>query len=76
MLGAVRGLVFLITGTFFVIAAYQIDPDESGGMTEMFDAFRSSPFGTWLIGFVALGLVAFGTYSLLEAIYRRVEPDS
>ncbi len=33
-------------------------------------------FGTWLIGFVALGLVAFGTYSLLEAIYRRVEPDS
>ncbi|WP_203299896.1 DUF1206 domain-containing protein [Marinobacter sediminum] len=45
-------------------------------MAEMFDAFRSSPFGTWLIGFVALGLVAFGTYSLLEAIYRRVEPES
>ncbi len=73
---AVRGLVFLITGTFFVIAAYQIDPNEAGGMAEMFDAFRSSPFGTWLIGFVALGLVAFGTYSLLEAIYRKVEPDS
>lgn len=73
---AVRGLVFLITGTLFVIAAYQIDPDEAGGMAEMFDTFRSSPFGTWLIGFVAVGLVAFGTYSLLEAVYRRVEPDS
>lgn len=72
----VRGLVFLITGTLFVIAAYQLDPDEAGGMAEMFDTFRSSPYGTWLIGFVALGLLAFGSYSLLEAIYRRVEPDS
>lgn len=73
---AVRGLVFLISGAFFVIAAYQLDPDEAGGMAEMFDAFRSSPYGTWLIGFVAVGLVAFGTYSLLEAIYRKVEPGS
>lgn len=73
---AVRGLVFLITGTFFVIAAYQHEPNEAGGMAEMFDALRSSPFGTWLIGFVAVGLLAFGTYSLLEAVYRKVEPDS
>ncbi len=73
---AVRGLVFLITGSFFVIAAYQLDPGEAGGMEEMFDAFRSSRFGTWLIAFVALGLLAFGTYSLVEAVYRRVDPDA
>ena len=72
----VRGLVFLITGTLFVLAAYQLDPEEAGGMAEMFDTFRTTPYGTWLIGFVALGLLAFGSYSLLEAIYRRVEPDS
>ncbi|MGQ4877303.1 DUF1206 domain-containing protein [Billgrantia sp. LNSP4103-1] len=69
----IRGLVFLIIGAFFLLAAYQLDPDEAGGLTEVFSTLRSQAFGRWLLAFVALGLLAFGLYSVLEAVYRRVD---
>ncbi|MBW6392124.1 DUF1206 domain-containing protein [Billgrantia antri] len=68
----VRGLVFLLIGAFFVLAAYEVNPDQAGGFAEVFSTLRSQIFGRWLLAFVALGLFAFGLYSLLEAIYRRV----
>lgn len=70
----VRGLVFIVTGTFFIIAAYQVNPDEAGGIAEVFSTFRKQPFGTPLMAFIAAGLFAFGMYSMLEAFYRRVDP--
>lgn len=72
----IRGVVFVIAGNFFVIAAYHLNPNEAGGLAEVFDTFRSLRFSNWLVGFVAMGLLAFGMYSLLEAVYRRVDPPS
>lgn len=71
----VRGLVFMVVGGFFIIAAYQINPQEAGGIAEVFDTFQKQPFGTPLMVFIAVGLFAFGTYSTLEAFYRRVDPS-
>lgn len=73
---ATRGLVFVLVGSFFIIAAYQFNPDEAGGLAEVFSTLRSQMFGKWLLAFVATGLFAFGLYSLLEALYRRVNPAS
>lgn len=70
----VRGLVFAIVGAFFIMAAYQFDPDEAGGIAEVFTMIRSQIFGQTLLVLVASGLFAFGIYSLLEAIYRRIHP--
>lgn len=72
----IRGLVFMVVGTFFIIAGYTVNPDEAGGIAEVFDTFRKQPFGIWLMAFVAAGLFAFGAYSMLEAFYRRVDPSS
>ena len=58
----IRGLVFMIVGTFFIIAAYRVNPNEAGGIAEVFDTFRKQPFGTPLMVFVAVGLFAFGAY--------------
>lgn len=71
----IRGLVFVIVGSFFIIAAYQFNPDQAGGIGEVFSTLRSQAFGQWLLAFVALGLFAFGLYSLLAAIYRHINPD-
>lgn len=71
----IRGLVFVIVGSFFIIAAYQINPNQAGGMGEVFSTLRSQPFGQWLLAFVALGLFAFGLYSLLAAVYRRINTE-
>jgi len=71
-----RGLVFMVVGTFFIIAAYHVNPNDAGGIAEVFDTFRKQPFGRPLMVFVAVGLFAFGAYSILEAFYRRVSPTS
>lgn len=48
----------------------------AAGIAEVFDTFRQQPFGTPLMALVAVGLFAFGAYSILEAFYRRVNPTS
>lgn len=71
----IRGLVFLIVGSFFIIAAYQINPNQAGGIGEVFSTLRSQPFGQWVLAFVALGFFAFGLYSLLAAVSRRINTE-
>ncbi|WP_417567804.1 DUF1206 domain-containing protein [Marinobacter sp.] len=70
----IRGLVFVIVGAFFMTAAYQLDPAEAGGMAEVFNTLRGQAFGQSLLALAAMGLFAFGIYSLLEAVYRRIDP--
>ncbi|WP_164018874.1 DUF1206 domain-containing protein [Pyxidicoccus trucidator] len=67
-----RSVVFLLVGTFFLQAAVQADPGEAGGLGEALETLASQPFGPWLLGLVALGLVAYAVYQLLEARYRRI----
>ncbi|MGP5019228.1 DUF1206 domain-containing protein [Vreelandella alkaliphila] len=37
--------------------------------------FGSQPFGQCLLVLAALGLFAFGLYSLLAAVYRRINTE-
>ncbi|RBI67370.1 DUF1206 domain-containing protein [Vreelandella sulfidaeris] len=67
-----RGIVFVIVGGFFIIAAYHFNPSEAGGTAEVFTTLRSQVYGQWLLAIVAIGLFAFGLYSLLAAVYRRI----
>lgn len=67
-----RGVVFGIIGGFLIIAALQTDPSEARGLGEALDTLRRQPFGRWLLGIVALGLAAFGIYSFIEGVYRRI----
>ena len=67
-----RSVVFLLVGTFFIQAAVAADPGEAGGLGEALGTLAKQPFGPWLLGLVALGLVAYAVYQLLEARYRRI----
>lgn len=67
-----RGVVFLIIGGFFTLAAWQFDPSKARGLDGALEAVQRQPFGPYLLGVVALGLIAFGVYSFLEALYRRI----
>jgi hypothetical protein len=68
----VRGVVLVIVGSYFLLAAYYVDPSQAGGLGDVFQTVRRQTFGAVLLGAVAIGLFAFGIYSLLEAVYRRV----
>lgn len=69
---AARGIVFLIVGVFLVIAALRHRPQESRGLGGALDTLASQPFGPWLLGLVALGLVAYGVFMLAQARFRRM----
>lgn len=69
---ASRGVAFLITGSFLIQAARRYDPSEARGLGGALETLAQQPAGPWLLGIVALGLVAYGAYSFLQARYRRI----
>jgi len=70
---AARGLVFALAGFFLISAAVTFDPRKARGLDGALRSLARGGAGPWLLGLVALGLVAFGIYGLAEARYRRVE---
>jgi hypothetical protein len=67
-----RGIVFLLTGSFLIQAALRSDPSRARGLQGALETLAQQPYGPWLLGLVALGLIAFGLYSVLLARYRRI----
>ena len=69
---ASRGVAFLITGWFLIQAALSYDPSRARGLGGALETLARQPAGPWLLGIVAIGLVAYGAYSFLQARYRRI----
>ena len=68
---AARGLVFAMIGLFLFLAAYRHDPSQAQGIDGVLAALLQQPAGPWLLGVVALGLLAFGIYSAISGILLR-----
>lgn len=71
-----RGIVWCIVGWFFITSALSANSGKVKGMVDALELLRANAYGNWLFGVVAAGLFAFGLYSLLEAMYRKIEIDS
>jgi hypothetical protein len=71
---AARGVVFALVGVFLVTAAVRSNPSRAKGLGEALGSVRAWSFGSVLLGIIALGLVAYGLYELVEAKYRRIQP--
>ncbi|MFN6536881.1 MAG: DUF1206 domain-containing protein [Nostoc sp. EkiNYC01] len=69
---AARGIVFCIIGWFLIEAARQSNASAAGGLDEALQTLAQQPNGAWLLGIVALGLVAYGIYTIIQARYRRL----
>lgn len=68
-----RGLTFVIIGFFLVRAGLHKDPGEARGLDGAFRFLRGLEHGDVFLAAVALGVVAYGVYTLLLARYRRLE---
>ena len=69
---AARGIVFCSIGWFLIEAARQSNAATAQGLDEVLQTLAQQPNGAWLLGIVALGLVAYGIYTIIQARYRRL----
>lgn len=69
---AARGVVFALIGWFAIRAALAADPEQAGGTGQALRELQSQSYGPLLLGIVALGLLLFGVFSLVQARYRQL----
>jgi hypothetical protein len=69
---AARGVTLGIIGGFLVHAGITADPTEARGLGGALAVLAQQPYGPWLLGIVALGLVAYGIFCVSQALYRRM----
>jgi hypothetical protein len=67
-----RGVVFALVGALVIDAAVTYSPSKAGGVDRALLTLRDQPFGEFLLGLAAVGLIIFGIYGLCEARWRRV----
>jgi len=67
-----KGVALGAVGLLILIATAEHDPSQQGGLDSALKAFLKQPFGGWVLGFVSLGLMAYGVYSLFRSRYQRL----
>lgn len=66
-----RGVAFAAIGVLLLVAAWQADSSEAGGLDSGLQSLRSQPFGAVIVLAVALGLAAWGAFCVLAARKHR-----
>lgn len=67
---AAQAVIVGVVGGFLVTAALRSNPQEAGGVGEVFDWLASQPFGNALVIALCLGLLAFAFFLFVNAAYR------
>ncbi|TFL17035.1 DUF1206 domain-containing protein [Jannaschia formosa] len=68
-----QGVVVGIVGFFLGLAALNGDPQEAGGLGQVFDFLANQPFGNVLVIALCLGLLGFAFFCFANAAYRIIE---
>lgn len=69
---AALSFVFAVIGLFLIVAAVKHDPHQAKGLGGALTTTAQQPFGPALLVVVALGLAAYGVFSLAQGRYRRM----
>ena len=73
---AARGFVFALVGFLICQAALNSNSGQPVGVDAALSTILRQPFGVWLLAIVAVGLMAFGVYSLLSAAWFRLRRNN
>jgi hypothetical protein len=68
-----RSVVFVMIGAFLVFAAVTHDPQKAEGFGGALSVIQHQPYGDWLLGVTALGLLTFGLFGIGEALFADIE---
>jgi hypothetical protein len=66
-----RGVVFGVAGGLAVAAAITFDPHKSTGLDGALRTLAGQSYGPWVVGALAIGLIAFGVFGLASARWAK-----
>jgi hypothetical protein len=69
---AAKGTAYGIAGVLFLVAAVQYDPDKARGLDATLNVLSQQSYGPWLLALTALGIAAYGLFSIVQSRYRKV----
>jgi hypothetical protein len=67
-----RGVVFAVVGWFLIKAALEFDPQKAVGIGGALAKLAQAPYGSFVLGITAAGLLVFAAFCLAQARYRDV----
>ena len=68
-----RGIAWLLLAFLFYESAMVTQDNEIKELQDVLKILSDNYAGKWLLGSMALGLIAFAQYSFLETLYRRIK---
>lgn len=67
-----RAVAFVLIGMFLTWGALSGQPDKAQGMGGMLSDVAASPFGQIVVAATGTGLLCYGLYCFVNALYRRI----
>jgi hypothetical protein len=67
-----KGAAYGIAGVLFLVAAVKYDPDKARGLDATLSGLSQQAYGPWLLALTALGIAAYGLFSIVQSRYRKV----
>jgi hypothetical protein len=68
-----HGLSLGLTGFLALLAATSLDAEKVGGLDQALRFLLEQPYGPWLLGLMAVGLIAYALYSFMGALWFRIK---
>jgi hypothetical protein len=68
-----RGVVYCLVAWFLIVAARQHDAGESRGLDDSLRELKLHSYGTYVLVGLAIGMLGFGLFRMLDARYRKQE---
>lgn len=66
------GIVYCMLAFLFYRASVTYDPEEAGGLSEALESLGEQPYGTWVLGITAGGLIIYGVYLFVLSYYHKI----
>lgn len=70
---AARGLAYGLVGWYFLVAAWQGDAEESGGLDRALTQTAATGWGVVALWVITAGFVSYGVFCLFIARYRKAK---
>lgn len=67
-----RGVMFAVIGVYLIRAAWRHHPQYAVGLASALVTLRQQPYGHWVLGTVAAGLMTYGLLQIMKEPYRRL----